>query len=230
VTVGAVVAAGGRGERLGAAVPKALVAVGGEALVVLACRAMREAGIDEVVVAAPADCVAEVESSVAGTARVVAGGVTRTESVRRALDELSSDVDIVLVHDAARALAPASLVRRVVAAIEGGADAVVPVVPVADTVKQVDESGVVVATVDREMLRAVQTPQGFRRDVLVAAHEAAGADADATDDAGLVERLGVTVSTVRGSADALKVTTAADLLFAEALLRHRSQSHGGVTA
>jgi 2-C-methyl-D-erythritol 4-phosphate cytidylyltransferase len=162
---------------------------------------------------------------------VVAGGETRTASVRRALAELSAAVDIVLVHDAARPLAPPSLVDRVVAAIEAGADAVVPVVAVTDTVKQVDEAGVVVATVDRSMLRAVQTPQGFRRDVLVAAHEAVGDgdDAGASDDACLAERLGVSVVTVQGSVEAMKVTTRSDLLMAEMLLRERTSAAGGVT-
>jgi 2-C-methyl-D-erythritol 4-phosphate cytidylyltransferase len=228
-TVGAIVAAGGRGERFGAATPKALVMLGGEPLVVHACRALRAAGITEVVVAAPADRLAAVGGLVP-YARVVAGGATRTASVRRALAELSAAVDIVLVHDAARALAPPSLVDRVVAAIEAGADAVVPVVAVTDTVKQVDEAGVVVATVDRSMLRAVQTPQGFRRDVLVAAHEAAGEhDAGASDDACLAERLGVSVVTVQGSVEAMKVTTQSDLLMAETLLRERTSAAGGVT-
>jgi 2-C-methyl-D-erythritol 4-phosphate cytidylyltransferase len=229
VTVGAIVAAGGRGERLGAATPKALVLLAGEPLVVHACRALHAAGIDEVVVAAPTESVDAVTSLLPGV-RVVAGGVTRTASVRRALAELSSEVDIVLVHDAARALAPPALVRRVVETVAGGADAVVPVVAVADTVKQVDESGAVVATVDREMLRAVQTPQGFRRSVLLAAHDAVDAGADVTDDAGLVERIGVAVVTVPGAADAMKVTTPTDLLLAEALLRDRHDTRGGVTA
>ena len=229
MTVGAIVAAGGRGERLGYAMPKALVALGGEPLVAHACRALRDAGVTEIVVAAPAESIDAIAALVAG-ARVVEGGVTRTASVRRALAELSSDVDIVLVHDAARALAPPSLVERVVAAVAAGADAVVPVVAVADTIKQVDEGGAVVTTVDREMLRAVQTPQGFRRPVLVAAHEAAGTDGGATDDAGLVERLGGRVITVAGSAEAMKVTTPADLRTAETLLGQRQQEPGGVTA
>ena len=229
MTVAAIIAAGGRGERLGAATPKALVLLGGEPLVVHACRALRSAGVAEIIVAAPPDSVDAV-ASLLPDARGVAGGATRTASVRRALAELSAAVDVVLVHDAARALAPAALVRRVADAVEAGADAVVPVIAVADTVKQVDEAGAVVATVDREMLRAVQTPQGFRRSVLVAAHEAGGDGAEATDDAGLVERFGAAVVTVPGSADALKVTTRADLLVAEALLRDRLDSHGEVTA
>ena len=217
MTVGAIVAAGGRGERLGADTPKALVLLGGEPLVVHACRALRSAGVAEMVVAAPDESV----DTIAGLlpeAHVVAGGATRTASVRRALAELSAGVDVVLVHDAARPLAPASLVRRVIEALDAGADAVVPVVPVADTVKQVDARGAVLATVDREMLRAVQTPQGFRRSVLARAHDAGGPDVDATDDAGLVEQLGITVLTVDGAVEAMKVTTPADLLFAEALL------------
>ncbi|HET7530900.1 MAG TPA: 2-C-methyl-D-erythritol 4-phosphate cytidylyltransferase [Mycobacteriales bacterium] len=227
--VGAIVAAGGRGERFGAGVPKALVRLAGEPLVVHACRALRAAGVGEVVVAAPAERVDEVAQLVA-PARVVAGGATRTASVRRALATLSPGVEIVLVHDAARALAPPSLVERVVAAVAAGAPAVVPVLPVTDTMKSVDDAGVVTATVDRASLRVVQTPQGFRRNVLAAAHEAAhaalGDDADLSDDAGLVERAGGRVETVAGSGEALKVTTPVDLLVAEAVLRERAT--GGV--
>ena len=227
MTVGAVIAAGGRGERLGAAVPKALVVLAGEALVTHACRALRDGGVASIVVAAPAEHVAAVAEVVLPEVRVVAGGSTRTASVRCGLAALPDDVDVVLVHDAARPLAPASLVARVAAAVTAGAAAVVPVVAVADTVKEVDDSGHVVRTLDRSALRAVQTPQGFRRDVLVAAHEAAGEDGDATDDAGLVERLGLSVATVPGSVDALKVTARSDLLLAEALLRARETSHDG---
>jgi 2-C-methyl-D-erythritol 4-phosphate cytidylyltransferase len=227
VTVGAVLAAGGRGERLGASVPKSLVSLAGRPLVVHAWQALRDGGVTEVVVAAPEEQIAEI-AALLPEARVVPGGATRTASVRRALAAMSGDVDVILVHDAARALAPASLVSRVVAAVEGGADAVVPVVAVADTVKEVDDTGAVLRTLDRSVLRSVQTPQGFRRDVLVRAHDAAG-DTDASDDAGLVELLGVAVVTVPGSAEALKVTTRSDLLVAEAMLRERSNAHGGVT-
>jgi len=225
VTVGAVIAAGGRGERLGAALPKALVPLAGEPLVVHAFRALFDAGVAEVVVAAPEDQVTTI-AELLPQARVVAGGVTRSASVRRALDAMSDGVDVVLVHDAARALAPPALVRRVAEAVVAGAAAVVPVVAVADTVKEVDDAGRVLRTLDRSALRSVQTPQGFRRDVLARAHEAAG-DNDVSDDAGLVERLGVEVVTVPGSVEALKVTTPDDLLVAESLLQQRT--HGGVT-
>jgi 2-C-methyl-D-erythritol 4-phosphate cytidylyltransferase len=121
------------------------------------------------------------------------------------------------VHDAARPLTPAALVASVVAAVEAGNGAVVPALPLADTVKQVDPAGVVHSTVDRTVLRAVQTPQGFRRDVLERAYAAAGESA--TDDAGLVEALGEVVVTVPGDARAFKVTTAWDLRIAELLVR-----------
>jgi 2-C-methyl-D-erythritol 4-phosphate cytidylyltransferase len=217
VTVGAIVAAAGRGERLGAEVAKALVPVRGEPLVVHAVRMLTDAGIGHVVVCAPPDDCARVDELVGGAAVVVSGGATRSESVRRGLAALPPDVDIVLVHDAARAFMPVDVIRSVVAAVvDGEADAVVPVLPVADTVKEVAD-GIVVATVDRSRLRAVQTPQGFRREVLAAAHKAAAAD-DATADAALVEASGRTVVTVPGSPYGLKVTTAFDLAVVEALL------------
>ena len=102
---------------------------------------------------------------------VVAGGDTRQDSVARALAALPAEVDVVLVHDAARPLVPPSLVDAVAAAVRGGADAVVPGLPVADTVKSVDAADVVAATLDRSVLRSIQTPQGFRRETLAAAHE-----------------------------------------------------------
>ena len=152
-------------------------------------------------------------------ALVVPGGADRTESVRLALDAAlgeSPDTSIVLVHDAARAFTPPELVRAVTAAVAAGAPAVVPVLPVADTIKQVDAYEIVTATVDRTHLRAVQTPQGFAVDVLCRAHKDASG---ATDDAGLVERLGIPVSTVPGHPAAMKITTPFDLAVAEALLR-----------
>jgi 2-C-methyl-D-erythritol 4-phosphate cytidylyltransferase len=148
---------------------------------------------------------------------VVAGGATRQRSVALALADSPHDLDIVLVHDAARALAPVELIERVAAAVRGGHDAVVPVLPVVDTIKEVDGRGVVTGTVDRAVLRAVQTPQGFRRAVLEAAH-AAAVD-DLTDDAGLAEKIGAEVFTVEGDERALKITRPLDLEIAELLLR-----------
>lgn len=159
-------------------------------------------------------------TALAGTdALVVIGGGDRTESVRLALDAAlgESDFSIVLVHDAARAFTPPELIRSVTDAVAAGAPAVVPVLPVADTVKRVDAAGTVKETVDRTDLRAVQTPQGFALDVLRRAYDAA-TDGH-TDDAGLVERIGVPVSTVPGHPAAMKITTAFDLATAEAVFR-----------
>lgn len=181
--------------------------------------------VDSVVVAAPAAAVTtarDVLSALGDRVSVIAGGERRTDSVRLALAAAldRATVDVVLVHDAARAFIPAGLVKAVVAAVREGAPAVVPVLAVTDTVKRVDEHGRILSTVDRSRLRAVQTPQGFRTDVLVRAHALAARDAqDATDDAGLVERLGERVHTVAGDPLAFKVTTPFDLLIAEAVAR-----------
>jgi 2-C-methyl-D-erythritol 4-phosphate cytidylyltransferase len=148
----------------------------------------------------------------------VTGGSTRTESVSAGLDVLPSSVDVVLVHDAARALTPAEVFRRVATAVAAGSAAVVPVLAVVDTVKVV-ENGVVTATPDRSSLRAVQTPQGFAADVLRAAHASTAArDPQITDDAMLMEARGATVAVVDGDSLAFKVTTPLDLVFAEAVL------------
>ena len=216
MTVAAVVAAAGRGNRLGAAVPKALVAVAGVPLVVHAVRTMRAAGADVVIVTAQPDFLDDVAALVPD-ARVIAGGVLRQDSVALALRELPDEVDVVLVHDAARGLAPVALAAAVIATVRAGADAVVPVLPVADTVKEVDVDGNVVTTVDRAHLRAVQTPQGFRRTVLQRAHDEA-TGVEVTDDAAMVEALGLVVTTIPGALLAMKVTTGADLAIAESLL------------
>jgi 2-C-methyl-D-erythritol 4-phosphate cytidylyltransferase len=222
----AVVPAAGRGERLGPGTPKALREVAAEPLLVHAVRGLWQSQrLDLVVVAAPAGMLREVEdllhAAVDGLAlTVVAGGDTRQESVAAAVASLPSDVDAVLVHDAARAFVPPAVTARVVEALLAGAVAVVPALPVPDTVKQV-AGDKVLATVDRTSLRAVQTPQGFRRDVLERAH--AGAAPGATDDAGLVESLGLPVTVVTGSEEAFKVTRPLDLLLAEALLRARTE-------
>ncbi|MGI8681619.1 MAG: 2-C-methyl-D-erythritol 4-phosphate cytidylyltransferase [Mycobacteriales bacterium] len=226
MTVAAIVPAAGRGTRLGPGPPKALRDLAGVPMLVYAARALAAARlVDRVVVAAPPDEVAAVStllaSAVLADVLVVAGGATRRESVARALAALGPDVDVVLVHDAARPLAPPDLADRVAAAVQAGADAVVPGLPVTDTVKRVGVDGVVVQTLDRAALRAVQTPQGFARRVLAQAHaEGAGVDT-ATDDAELVERLGWPVRVVTGSEEAFKVTRPLDLVLAEAILERR---------
>lgn len=220
--VAVLVVAAGAGTRLGPGQPKALRPLRGEALLVHAARRVAAApSVGCVVVAAPsgeAEVVRALVAPVLGdvTLIVVEGGADRQDSVANALRATPAHYPIVLVHDAARALAPAELVERVAAAVRTGHEVVIPVLPVVDTVKRVDDSGTVLGTVDRTALRAVQTPQGFRRATLVAAHEAA-ADRH-TDDAGLAELIGVRVYCVPGSDEAMKITRPIDLAVAELLL------------
>jgi 2-C-methyl-D-erythritol 4-phosphate cytidylyltransferase len=217
--VAVLVPAAGAGVRLGPGGPKALRELAGEPLLVHAVRRLSVApSVGQIVVAAPAgdvEAVCALLGPVAGVT-VVAGGASRQASVAAALAAADPGFGIVLVHDAARALAPPELVERVAGAVRGGLPAVIPVLPVVDTIKQVDDAGRVVGTVDRAVLRAVQTPQGFRRDVLTAAH-AAAVD-EHTDDAGLAEKLGVAVHTVPGDEAALKITRPLDLTIAAAIL------------
>jgi len=147
---------------------------------------------------------------------VVAGGADRSASVAAGLAALRPDDGIVLVHDVARALAPADLFARVIRAVHAGHPAVVPGLAVTDTVKVVDAQGRVLATPDRTSLRGIQTPQGFLREVLERAH---GDGASATDDAGLVERVGGHVRVVDGDPRALKITSRLDLAVATVLLQ-----------
>jgi 2-C-methyl-D-erythritol 4-phosphate cytidylyltransferase len=184
-------------------------------------RAFEAPETSHVVVVAPASHQREAGAIASRSARpqdvdVVVGGLERTDSVAAGLAALRPDDGIVLVHDAARALAPASLFSRLVHEVRSGHPAVIPGIPVADTIKAVDASGRVVATPDRATLRAIQTPQAFLREVLEHAH--AGADGGATDDAALVERAGGHVRVVDGDPLAFKVTTAADLAAAERAL------------
>ncbi|MFD5376321.1 2-C-methyl-D-erythritol 4-phosphate cytidylyltransferase [Streptomyces griseoincarnatus] len=238
VRTAAVIPAAGRGVRLGPGAPKALRALGGTPMLVHAVRAMADSrAVSLVVVVAPPDGAGEVKSLLDAHALpertdvlVVPGGDSRQESVKRGLDALPEGYDIVLVHDAARPLVPVDTVDAVVEAVRDGAAAVVPALPLADTVKQVEpaaapgEPEAVVATPDRSRLRAVQTPQGFERATLVRAHETV--TDDVTDDAGMVEQLGLTVVTVPGHEEAFKVTRPLDLVLAEAVLARRRLNDG----
>jgi 2-C-methyl-D-erythritol 4-phosphate cytidylyltransferase len=218
--VAVLVPAAGAGVRLGPGAPKALRLLDGEPLLVHAVRRIAASpSVRLIVVAAPAaevDAVHALLSPVAPVT-VVPGGAERQESVAKALAAVPDEIAIVLVHDAARALTPSALIESVAAAVRGGLPAVIPVLPVVDTVKEVGPGEIVLGTVDRAALRTVQTPQGFRHAVLAAAH-AAGGDA-LTDDAGLVEKAGVAVTCVPGSELAMKITRPLDLILAEALLR-----------
>jgi 2-C-methyl-D-erythritol 4-phosphate cytidylyltransferase len=219
-TVVAVVPAAGSGERLAAGVPKAFFHLDGRTLVERAVIGLLESGVvDRVVAAVPADRTDQAKLILGQHATIVAGGANRTESVSLALAALSGsgDADFVLVHDAARALTPPGLVVRVVEALRAGHSAVVPVLPLPDTIKAVDANGVVLGTPERAGLRAVQTPQGFATDLLLRAYERADS-ADFTDDASLVERIGGQVQVVDGDPLAFKITTRLDLLLAQAIV------------
>ncbi|GGW61875.1 2-C-methyl-D-erythritol 4-phosphate cytidylyltransferase [Streptomyces caelestis] len=234
----AVIPAAGRGVRLGPGAPKALRALGGTPMLIHAVRAMAASrAVSLVVVVAPPEGAAEVKSLLDAYALpertdfvVVPGGQTRQESVKLGLDALPPGHDIVLVHDAARPLVPVDTVDAVIEAVRDGAPAVVPALPLADTVKQVEparapgEPEPVVATPERARLRAVQTPQGFDRATLVRAHETV--TGDVTDDAGMVEQLGLTVVAVPGHEEAFKVTRPLDLVLAEAVLARRRLNDG----
>ncbi|MFT3661102.1 MAG: 2-C-methyl-D-erythritol 4-phosphate cytidylyltransferase [Gordonia sp. (in: high G+C Gram-positive bacteria)] len=210
----ALIPAAGRGVRLGLERPKAFVELNGRTLLARSVAAVRASGVvDEVVLVVPPELVDVVRGEHPETT-VVAGGAERSDSVRAGL-AAAGDADLILVHDAARALTPPSSFTAVVEALRGGRDAVVPGLPVVDTLKRVDADGTVRDTPARGTLRAVQTPQGFAADVLRRAH--AGA-AEATDDAGLVEALGVPVQVIDGDALAFKITAPHDLRLAKLLL------------
>ncbi len=212
-----IVVAAGSGVRLGAGTPKAFALLCGEPLLAHALRGVLGcAQVGHVIVVAPASHLLQADR-VAGDdprVQVVAGGADRVASVKAGLAALHPDDGIVLVHDAARCLAPADLFARVIHAVRAGHPAVVPGLALTDTVKVVDAEGRVRATPDRESLRGIQTPQGFLREVLEHAHANGG---NATDDAGLVERIGGRVLVVDGDPRAFKVTSALDLAMAAAL-------------
>ena len=248
MAVGAVLVGAGAGTRLGAQVPKALVRLGDRALVAHAVARLAATGVvGEIVVTAPAGFGEQVRaaarSALAGVASVVedAGSSAAVEltlhviegdypsrqaSVAAGLDRLSTpDSGVVLVHDAARPLTPPATMRRLVEAIRAGHDAVVPVLPLADTIRMIDPEDPTRAqgVVDRRHLRAVQTPQAFRAQVLRQAH-AENADrgqqesAAATDDAVLIEEMSVPVHLLDGDRSAMKITDRHDLAAAETLL------------
>lgn len=204
-----IVVGGGGGQRFGGAKQYEPLTPDEQGVRVIdaAVAAARAAG-DGVVIVVPA-----ADASREGG---VAGGATRSESVRAGLAAVPGGADIVCVHDAARPLASVELFAAVVAAVVDGADGAVPAVPVTDTIKVVDEAGRVVSTPDRASLVAVQTPQAFRATVLRQAHATGG---DGTDDAALVEMTGGIVVTVAGEARNAKITTPADLELARAWWR-----------
>lgn len=219
--------AAGSGVRLGADMPKALVELDGVPLVLRSLTALAEGGVERAVVVVPAshrDAFDALLPDSPVPAVVVVGGERRQDSVRAGLAALQGEPDdaVVLVHDAARALVPATVVRAVAEAVLAGAEAVIPVVPVTDSIRVVDDGGGSRA-VDRSSLRAVQTPQGFRLARLADAHaHLVAAGLEVTDDAAAVEALGGTVALVPGHREALKVTEPVDLVVAAQVLAGRA--------
>ena len=203
----AIIAGAGMGHRLGAEIPKALIQIQGITLLERAFISLSKV-VDEIVITAPAGYEEQFKAIVGQSAEVITGGVLRSDSIRVALKALSPSVESVLIHDAARALASSALAARVLDELRTGQSAVIPVLKVIDTIKEIDRDGFVRATPDRSSLVAAQTPQGFNRQVLERAHSASD---DATDDAALVEAIGVKVKTIEGEASAFKITTKEDI-------------------
>ena len=217
-TVAVIVVAAGSGARLGAGAPKAFVDLRGTSMLARALRTVREwDAAAQLIVVAPATHLDAARATAGEGAVVVAGGVTRQDSVAAGLAMLDPGVGVVLVHDAARALATTAQFDRVAHAVRSTGAGVIPSLPVSDTVKRVDADDTVLETVDRTNLVHVQTPQGFPRAELVAAY--LDADGEFTDDAALYTAAGHTVTTVPGEAVAFKITTPADL--------HRAERHLG---
>lgn len=211
MSVWVVVVAAGSGARFGS--PKQLARLGDRRVVDHAVATARSVGTGVVLVRPP-----DADWTVPGVI-TVAGGATRSASVRAGLAAVPADAEIVVVHDAARPLASTDLYARVVDAVRAGADGAVPGLAIADTVKRVDAAGSVVATIPRDELVAVQTPQAFRAATLRAAHAVAP---EGTDDAAVVEAAGGRVVVVPGSAENFKITDPGDLERAEAVLAARA--------
>ncbi|MDX2251427.1 MAG: 2-C-methyl-D-erythritol 4-phosphate cytidylyltransferase [Nitrospira sp.] len=227
----AIVPAAGRGLRMGGALPKQFLALGGEPLVVHSLRVLQASpAVDEIVLAVPqADldyCLNDlaVRFGFSKITKVVAGGKERQDSVRHALEHVSEETEIVVVHDAVRPFVTEGMVTEVVEAARRVGGAIVAL-PMRDTVKQVGADGRIERTVDRQPLWLAQTPQAFRREHLLAAHYKAYAEkVHATDDAFLFEWAGHPVVVVEGSGENIKVTRPEDMIIGEAILKARMKA------
>jgi 2-C-methyl-D-erythritol 4-phosphate cytidylyltransferase / 2-C-methyl-D-erythritol 2,4-cyclodiphosphate synthase len=208
--VAVIIPAGGSGERLGAKIPKALVQLAGKTLIEHAVANMAPIA-NQIIVAAPAGFEKQFQDLLGSEVTVVTGGLTRTLSVKKALALVEKENEYILVHDAARSLASSDLAMRVIDSLRAGEKAVIPGMPVSDTIKRVDGDNYVTKTPTRSNLRSIQTPQGFTRKLLIKAHTSPD---DATDDAGLVEERGVDVKVILGEERAMKITTMNDLAIA----------------
>ena len=222
----AIIVAAGSGVRLGRSEPKAFVKIGGRTMLSYSLRVVPSiSSIKELVIAVPDgfEAAARAEVTAAGVripVKITCGGVERQDSVRIALGLTSSESDLAVVHDAARPMATATIFEACLeaAARAGGA---IAAIRLADTLKRVVD-GAIVETVARAGLWQAQTPQAFRRDILVAAHRrAVNEHIAATDDADLLERTGTRVVVVEGSSANIKITTPSDLAIVEAIVAAR---------
>ncbi|CAB4562157.1 unannotated protein [freshwater metagenome] len=203
----AIIAAAGMGHRLGANLPKSLVKLIDKTLLEHAVANLAPVA-QLLIVTAPAGYEKEYKKLLGDEVEVITGGVLRSDSIRIAIAKIPNNYEYVLVHDAARALASTRLASEVINQLIRGQQAVIPTLEVIDTIKEVDNQGYVRNTLNRSALKIVQTPQGFNRSVLERAHQASE---DATDDAALVEALGIKVKTIAGEDQAFKITTKGDI-------------------
>jgi len=214
---------------MGGSVPKQFLSLGGEPLIVHSLRILQAADtVDEIILAVPKSdldyCINELvkQHGFSKVTRVLAGGVERQDSVRRALEQVTEETEILLVHDAVRPFLTGQMVSDVIAKADKHGAAIIAL-PMRDTVKQVGSDQVIQRTVDRHPLWLAQTPQAFRRQWLQEAHRKAHAEGiHATDDAYLVEWLGHSVMVVEGSGENIKVTRPEDIVIGEAILASRS--------
>jgi 2-C-methyl-D-erythritol 4-phosphate cytidylyltransferase len=226
----AIIPAGGTGKRMGSQLPKQYLSLAGIPILVHTLKAFQHSPlIDEILLAVPEGDLAHVRLAMvqrydlSRVSLVLAGGRERQDSVKNALAHVCDEHDIILVHDGVRPFVTGDLIERVVAGAKKYG-AVSTGVPVRDTVKEVDGAGRIVKTVPREGLWLTQTPQAFRREVILAAYERAAADGFyGTDDASLVERTGISVRMIPGDKDNIKVTTPEDLVQGEMIVCGRKK-------
>ncbi len=222
MSVSAIIAAAGSGERFGADYPKALIQLGSCTLLEHAIASLAPV-TDQIIISAPPGFEKQIRELVGDEITVVSGGATRAESVRNALVYVTGNY--VLVHDAARALASTSLAQRIIDQLMGGEKAVIPGLAQIDTVKVIRADGFVASTLDRANLLTIQTPQGFLTTLLQDAH---ATNLDATDDSAMIEAIGIKVKVIEGEERAMKITTPTDLVKALSFLGFDSSFRTGI--
>ena len=227
--ISVIIPAAGQGKRFGAGKNKAFVLLAGKSILERTVEAFSDIpDIGERIIVVAPDEVAEITEQAKSfpkseTIKVVAGGAERQYSIENALSSVDSGAEIVLVHDGARPLISRDVIHKLIMEVRESSAAIVAV-PVKDTIKKVDANGFVVDTPRRSELWAIQTPQGFSRDLIINAYKRAREDNFlGTDDASLVERMGVSVKIVQGEYENIKITTPEDLPIANLFLERRKR-------